>query len=206
MAPHHLTPAIPDLLAKDLHVVFCGINPGMRSALLGQHFAGRGNRFWPVLHASGFTPELVLPENARSLLRYRCGITSAVERPTVAASELKRSDFLEGGPSLEKKIRRYRPRFIAFLGKASCSAVLDSQGLGWGPQPTRFAGAKVWLLPNPSGLNCAFTFRTLTAMYRQLLEAVAAEKNELAALPREDRLAVTKVRSRFAPTKDGPTL
>jgi double-stranded uracil-DNA glycosylase len=173
---HQLPTGIPDILAPDLDVVFCGINPGMRSALLGQHFAGRGNRFWPVLHAAGFTPELVAAQNSRNLLVHRCGITSAVERPTVAASELKRGDFVAGRPALEEKILRFRPRFVAFLGKAAGCAVLEPRGLDWGPQTALFAGAKVWLLPNPSGLNCAFTFATLTRMYRELREAVAADR------------------------------
>src|ERR1700760_1179950 len=125
----HTPEGIADILAPDLDVVFCGINPGMRSALLGQHFSGRGNRFWPVLHAAGFTPELVAAQNSRSLLAHRCGITSAVGRPTVAASELKRADFVAGRPALEEKMARFRPRFIAFLGKAACSAVLDPRGL-----------------------------------------------------------------------------
>ncbi len=172
---NQLSIGIPDILAPDLDVVFCGINPGMRSAMLGQHFCGRGNRFWPVLHAAGFTPELFAAQNSRNLLAHRYGITSAVERPTVAANELKRADFLRGRPALEEKITRFRPRFIAFLGKAACSAVLHPRGLQWGSQATTFGGAHVWLLPNPSGLNCAFTFSTLTEMYRELRDAVAAD-------------------------------
>jgi TDG/mug DNA glycosylase family protein len=206
MSHNNLTPGIADILAKGLDVVFCGINPGMRSALLGQHFAGRGNRFWPVLHASGFTPNLVLAENARSLLSYCCGITSAVARPTVAASELKRADFIEGRAGLEQKIRRYRPRFIAFLGKAACSAILNPRGLCWGPQPTRFAGTKVWLLPNPSGLNCAFTIQTLTAMYHQLYEALSTKENKLSPTSIRKSIRVANLEPRSAYVKEGPTL
>jgi TDG/mug DNA glycosylase family protein len=85
---------LPDILAQGLGVVFCGINPGMRSAALGQHFATRSNRFWRVLYLAGFTSELILPQNARSLLSHGCGLTSAVERPTICAGELKRHDFI----------------------------------------------------------------------------------------------------------------
>jgi TDG/mug DNA glycosylase family protein len=162
---------LPDILANGLSVVFCGINPGLRSAVLGYHFAGRSNRFWRVLHLSGFTPEQILPENARSLLDYRCGLTSAVERPTVGANDLRRIDFIEGRPELERKIRQYGPRYIAFLGKPACSAIFNQRELPWGQQSMRFGGAKVWVLPNPSGLNRAFTLENLVTAYRELVEA-----------------------------------
>jgi TDG/mug DNA glycosylase family protein len=162
---------LPDILANGLNVVFCGINPGLRSAVLGYHFAGRSNRFWRVLHLSGFTPEQVLPENARSLLDYGCGLTSAVMRPTVCANDLRRSDFIEGRPELERKIQQYGPRYIAFLGKPACSAIFNQRELPWGCQPMRFGGAKVWVLPNPSGLNRAFTLENLVTAYRELVEA-----------------------------------
>src|ERR1700761_4175232 len=132
MANHASIPGLPDVLATGLNVVFCGINPGMRSARLGQHFAGRGNRFWPVLHRSGFTPRQIQPEDARALLSYGCGLTSAVQRPTVSASELRRSDFVLARPEVERKIRRYSPRNIAFLGKAACSALFNLRELSWG--------------------------------------------------------------------------
>jgi TDG/mug DNA glycosylase family protein len=162
---------LPDILATRLSVVFCGINPGMRSAQLGCHFAGRGNRFWPVLHLSGFTPGQILPENACSLLDYRCGLTSAVEKPTISANDLKRNDFIAARPKLERKIRRYAPRYIAFLGKPACSVIFNQREIPWGQQARRFGGAAVWVLPNPSGLNCAFTLPTLITAYRELFEA-----------------------------------
>lgn len=143
----------------------------MRSAALGHHFAGRGNRFWRVLHLAGFTPHEMLPENDRLLLRFGYGLTSAVERPTIGASDLKRSDFVEGRPALERKIQRYAPRYVAFLGKAQCSGIFGQREVLWGVQPERFGGAAVWVLPNPSGLNCAFTLESLTMLYRELLEA-----------------------------------
>jgi TDG/mug DNA glycosylase family protein len=164
---------LPDILANGLSVVFCGINPGLRSAVLGYHFAGRSNRFWRVLHLSGFTPEQISPEDARSLLDYRCGLTSAVERPTVGANDLRRSDFIEGRPELERKIQQYGPRYIAFLGKPACSAIFNQRELTWGGQPMRFGGARVWVLPNPSGLNRAYNLENLVTAYRELVEAAA---------------------------------
>lgn len=159
---------LPDVLAKDLSVVFCGINPGMSSAAVGYHFASRSNRFWRALHLSGFTPEQILPQNAGSLLDYRCGLTSAVERPTVSANDLRKDDFINARPELEQKIRQYSPRHIAFLGKPACSAIFDQREVRWGKQTMRFGGAQVWVLPNPSGLNRAFTLESLIAAYREL--------------------------------------
>jgi TDG/mug DNA glycosylase family protein len=163
---------LPDVLSEGLDVVFCGINPGMQSAALGHHFATRSNRFWHVLHLAGFTPERVLSENACSLLDYCCGLTSAVERPTVCASDLKRSDFVDGSSKLARKIEQFGPRYIAFLGKPACSAIFNQRAIPWGLQPMRFAGAAVWILPNPSGLNRAFTLEGLVSAYHELRVAV----------------------------------
>jgi len=163
---------LPDILQTGLKVVFCGINPGLRSATVGMHFANRSNRFWRVLHRSGFTPEEILPADSRSLLKYGCGLTSAVERPTVGASDLKRADFLHGRPVLERKIRRYRPQYLAFLGKLACSAIFNQREIAWGRQATPFGGAAVWVVPNPSGLNRAFPLAALTVAYQELFEAL----------------------------------
>jgi TDG/mug DNA glycosylase family protein len=166
---------LPDVLARGLNVIFCGINPGMKSAALGHHFATRSNRFWRVLHRSGFTPQQILPHGASSLLDYGCGLTSAVERPTVAASELSRSDFIAARPALERKIRRYAPRYLAFLGKVACSAIFNQRNLSWGKQDLTLGGAGVWVLPNPSGLNRAFNLEQLTTAYRALFTAIACQ-------------------------------
>jgi double-stranded uracil-DNA glycosylase len=163
---------LPDIVSTALHVIFCGINPGMRSAILGLHFANRSNRFWRVLHLAGFAPRQLEPREACLLLGYGYGITSAVERPTVSATELSRVDYAAARPGFERKIARYRPRFVAFLGKAACSVFLNQRGLSWGLQQTRIEGARVWVLPNPSGLNCAFTIGMLIDAYRELFEAV----------------------------------
>jgi TDG/mug DNA glycosylase family protein len=168
------TPPLPDVLSTSLDVVFCGINPGMRSAQLGYHFANRTNRFWRVIHLAGFTSRQLDPEEASMLLDYGCGLTSAVERPTVCAGDLNRTDFIEARPRFERKIRRYRPRYLAFLGKPACAAFFNQRELSWGRQSTSFGGATVWVLPNPSGLNCAFTLEMLTVAYKELFIAVAS--------------------------------
>jgi double-stranded uracil-DNA glycosylase len=164
---------LADVISSSLNVVFCGINPGMRSAAAGLHFANRSNRFWRVLHLAGFTTRQLEPEEARLLLDYGCGITSAVARPTVSATELTRADYIAARPFFERKIAKYRPRYLAFLGKPACSVFLKQRDLSWGLQPTTLGGSAVWVLPNPSSLNCAFTIGMLTDAYRQLFEAVA---------------------------------
>jgi len=164
---------LPDVISSSLEVVFCGINPGMKSATVGLHFANRSNRFWRVLYLAGFTARQLEPEEAHLLLDYGCGITSAVARPTVSATDLRRADFIAARPVFKRKIEKYRPRYLAFLGKSAYSAFLNQRDLSWGLQPTTFGGSAVWLLPNPSGLNLAFTIGMLTDSYRELFQAVA---------------------------------
>lgn len=160
--------ALPDVLQPGLSVVFCGINPGNQAAAEGHHFAGRNNRFWRVLHLAGFTPHQIAPEDDRSLLQYRCGLTTVVERPTAGADELAPHEFSAAAARLERKIRRHAPSVLAFLGKVAYAAITQQRGLAWGEQPTRFGGARVWLLPNPSGRNRSFTLDALVSAYRAL--------------------------------------
>ena len=164
---------LPDVISTSLNVVFCGINPGIQSAVVGLHFASRSNRFWRVLHLAGFTTRQLKPEEAHLLLDYGFGITSAVARPTVSATELSRADYVAARPTFERKIAKYRPRYLAFLGKPACSVFLNQRDVSWGLQPNPLGGSPVWVLPNPSGLNCAFTIGMLTDAYRQLFETVA---------------------------------
>jgi TDG/mug DNA glycosylase family protein len=129
-----------------------------------------------VLHLAGFTDRQLEPEEARLMLDYGYGITSAVDRPTVSATELTRADFIAGRPAFERKIARYRPRYLAFLGKPASLALLNQRNVSWGLQQTKFGGSAVWVLPNPSGLNRAFTIGELTDAYRELFEAVAPRR------------------------------
>jgi TDG/mug DNA glycosylase family protein len=164
---------LPDVISTSLNVVFCGINPGMRSAAVGLHFANRSNRFWRVLHLAGFTARQLEPEEARLLLDHGCGITSAVARPTVSATDLSRADYIAARPVFERKIVKYTPRYVAFLGKPACAVFLNQRDLSWGLQPTKLGESAVWVLPNPSGLNRAFPIGRLTDAYRELFEALA---------------------------------
>ena len=165
------TQPLPDLLRKGLYVVFCGINPGLSAARAGHHFSSPSNRFWRVLHLAGFTPRLIPPENDRTILQYGYGLTAAVERPTVRASELTSREFHEAAEELERKLRRFRPRFVAFLGKPAFAAIFRQESVDWGEQSMRFGGAEVWVLPNPSGLNRAFSLEELVIAYRELRTA-----------------------------------
>jgi len=162
---------LSDLLRKNLDVVFCGINPALSAAQAGHHFSSRSNRFWRVLHLAGFTPHVIRPENDRTVLQFGCGLTAAVERPTVRASELAGHEFHEAAAVLERKLRHYRPRFVAFLGKPAFAAIFRQRRVDWGPQVIRFGGAQVWVLPNPSGLNRAFNLDALATFYRELRTA-----------------------------------
>ncbi|MDR3535202.1 MAG: G/U mismatch-specific DNA glycosylase [Acetobacteraceae bacterium] len=163
--------ALPDIIAGQLEVVFCGINPGMTAAAAGHHFAGRSNRFWRVVHLAGFTPEEILPENDHTILRHRCGLTAVVERPTARADQLSAQEFIAVAAHFEQKIARYAPRFVAFLGKAAYSALSGRREIAWGSQSTALGGAAVWVLPNPSGRNRAFSLDQLVSAYSQLYRA-----------------------------------
>src|SRR5512143_3260954 len=103
---------LPDVMARDLTVVFCGINPGLYSAAVGHHFARPGNRFWPALHAAGITPTILRPEENRLMLRFRCGLTDLVERATARAEELAPAELLEGRHRPEAKLVRFQPRYV----------------------------------------------------------------------------------------------
>jgi TDG/mug DNA glycosylase family protein len=165
---------LEDILAERLAVIFCGINPGLTAAAQGHHFAGRGNRFWRTLHLAGFTPDEVRPEHDRTILHYQCGLTAVVERPTARADQLSLHEFTASAVAFEQKIARYAPRFVAFLGKAAYGALSGQRDVAWGPQSKTFGGASVWVLPNPSGRNRAFSLDQLVEAYRQLRLAARA--------------------------------
>jgi double-stranded uracil-DNA glycosylase len=165
---------LADVIDRGLVVLFCGVNPGLEAAATGHHFAGRSNRFWRTMHLSGFTPERLAPEADRSLLRYGCGLTTVVERPTARADQLSQQDFTAAAAAFDAKIVRYAPRFVAFLGKAAYCALSGRREVVWGPQPTATGGAATWILPNPSGRNRAFSFDQLVEAYGELHAAAFA--------------------------------
>jgi TDG/mug DNA glycosylase family protein len=166
---------LPDVISAGLAVVFCGINPGLRAVATGHHFEGRGNRFWQVLHLAGFTPETMRPEHDRDLLMHRCGLTTAVDRATARADQLSPGEFLDSSEALREKIETYHPEYIAFLGKSAYATISGRREIQWGPQSAAFGGSRVWILPNPSGLNRSFSLDDLVNAYRELYLAALSQ-------------------------------
>lgn len=165
-------PGLPDILAPGLRVVFCGLNPGADAAIAGHHFLGRGNRFWPVLYLGGFTPHQVAPQDDGSVLAFGIGLTAAVGRPTQRADQVATDEFAQAAEGLLEKLALAQPQWIAFLGKAAYAAMTGQRTIGWGEQPERFGGARVWILPNPSGLNRSYSKERLVEAYAQLQRAL----------------------------------
>ena len=173
---------VPDVIAPGLKVLMCGINPGLYTAAIGHHFGRPGNRFWPALHAAGITPRLLSPYEERELLDYGFGITNLVARATATAGELSREELIEGGRGLVAQIRRYRPRILAVLGVTAYRAAFGLPKAQLGPQESAigadpsggYPGARLWVLPNPSGLNAHYTLPDLARLYRQVKEAAEA--------------------------------
>lgn len=151
-------------------MLFCGINPGLYSAATGHHFARPGNRFWPALHAAGFTPRLLAPSEKALLLRSGYGLTNLVNRATAAADELSPAEFVAGRRRLLAKVRRYRPRVVAFLGMGAYCHAFGLRQAALGPQTERFGGARIWVLPSPSGLNANYQLPALVRLFRSLKE------------------------------------
>jgi len=156
---------LPDVLAPDLDVLFCGINPGLYSAATGYHFARPGNRFWPALYMAGFTPRLFQPHEQDELLGYGYGITNFVERATAGAAELSTAELQEGGEVLRQKVLRYQPEAVAVLGVTAYRTAFRLPKAGLGLQPGTIGAAKLWVLPNPSGLNAHYPPAALARTY-----------------------------------------
>ncbi len=163
--------AIADLVGPDLRVLFCGINPGTLSGDLGLHFARRGNRFWKLLCAGGFTGPVLLPAEQHTLPGLGIGITNLVGRATAAASEVSVAELREGAVQLEAKVAKLRPRCVVVLGLQAYRTAFLRTGAVIGRQPELLAGARLWLLPNPSGLQAHYQLQEMTEMYRALYES-----------------------------------
>ncbi|MEU9518946.1 G/U mismatch-specific DNA glycosylase [Streptomyces sp. NPDC048224] len=164
---------LPDVVADGLRVLFCGINPGLLSAATGHHFARPGNRFWPVLHRSGFTPRLLKPSEQELLPSYGLGITNVVARASARADELTAEEYREGGRLLTAKVARLRPRWLAVVGVTAYRTAFDERKAHVGPQERMFGSTRVWVLPNPSGLNAHWSVESMAEEFARL--RVAAE-------------------------------
>jgi len=162
---------LPDVIAPNLRVLFCGINPGLYTAAVGHHFARPGNRFWPALYKSGFTDRLVSPFEERELLKSGIGISNIVPHATASAAELNREDFARGGRLLARKVKKYRPRIVAILGVGAYRHAFNQPKAQVGEQTERIHAARVWVLPNPSGLNANYQLSELVRLFAELREA-----------------------------------
>jgi TDG/mug DNA glycosylase family protein len=163
---------LPDVIAPNLRVLFCGINPGLYTAAVGHHFARPGNRFWPALHKSGFTDRLVSAFDERELLKSGIGISNVVPHATASAAELTAQDLIAGGRRLAAKVKRYRPKVVAILGVGAYRHAFGKPKARIGEQTERIHDANVWVLPNPSGLNANYQLPDLVKLFKKLHAAV----------------------------------
>ena len=159
---------VPDLIAKNLIVLFAGINPGLYTAAIGRHFGRPGNRFWPALHGGGFTPRLFSPFEGSLLLDLKFGITNIVDRATARADELTDDELRAGGQRLEAKVKRWRPTVVAFVGIGPYRIVSGIKDARVGLQKAPFGGSHAWVLPNPSGLNAHYQPAALAQLFGDL--------------------------------------
>jgi TDG/mug DNA glycosylase family protein len=162
---------VRDVIARDLQVLFCGINPGLYTAAVGHHFARPGNRFWPALYASGFTERLLSPFEERELLERGYGITNVVPRTTATADLLTREEIVAGGKRLRARVLRYRPRILAVLGLGVYRTAFNQPKAKIGRQEDRIGETVLWVLPNPSGLNANYQAADLARLFTELREA-----------------------------------
>ena len=159
---------VPDLIAKNLIVLFAGINPGLYTAAIGRHFGRPGNRFWPALYGGGFTPRLFSPFEGSLLLDLKFGITNIVERATARADELTADELRAGGQRLQVKVERWRPTVVAFVGIGPYRIVSGIKEAQVGLQKDAFGGSHAWVLPNPSGLNAHYQPSDLKQLFGDL--------------------------------------
>ncbi len=170
---------INDLIRPGLHVLFCGINPGLYSGYTGYHFARPGNRFWPTLYAAGFTDRLLKPAEEHELLARGYGITNLAKRTTATAAELTAAELLAGGQRLLEKVHRYQPQVLAVLGISAYRTAFKQPRAQMGEQPDRMGTARLWVLPNPSGLNAHYTPTDLARVFREFRLTIEQEDNPM---------------------------
>jgi double-stranded uracil-DNA glycosylase len=161
---------VPDIIAPDLRVLFCGINPSLYSAVVQHHFARPGNRFWKTLHAAGFTDRLLHPSEDHQLLTFGYGLTNIVDRATARADELDIEELVAGHQQLAAKVQHYRPRCLAILGISAYRTAFKQPKATIGRQPEMLHNALIWVLPNPSGLNAHYQLDDLGQVYQELLK------------------------------------
>jgi TDG/mug DNA glycosylase family protein len=159
---------LQDIIAYDLKVLFCGINPGLYSAAVGHNFARPGNRFWRALFGANFTDRLLVPAEEGLLLQYHCGITNIVERATASADELETQELRDGAKELVKKVFCYKPEYLAVVGVTAYRIAFAAPKAKIGLQKERIGKTIVWVLPNPSGLNAHHQLPDLVRCFQEL--------------------------------------
>jgi TDG/mug DNA glycosylase family protein len=162
---------IPDVLPPRggrLAILFCGINPSLYSGATGRHFARPGNRFWPVLYAAGLVPRPLGPDDQEELPAYGLGITNLAARATARADELTTEELRDGRTRLEALVEAYRPDVLAIAGVTAYRTAFARPHAAIGPQDDRVGGARVWVLPNPSGLNASWTMPKLVSAFAEV--------------------------------------
>jgi TDG/mug DNA glycosylase family protein len=162
-----------DVLAPDLDIVFVGINPGLYTAAIGHHFGRPGNRFWKALHRAGLTDRLLEPWEDGTLPERGMGVTNLVARATASAAELRPDELAAGASALRRKLRRYRPRVVAFLGLDAYRCAFGSRQAHIGRRAEPLEGAVVWVLPNPSGLNASYQLPDFERLFGALRDDLA---------------------------------
>ncbi len=161
-----------DIIAPDLDILFCGINPSLYSVVVGHHFARPGNRFWKAIHLAGFTDRLLRPDEDRSLLHYGYGVTNIADRATARADQLTPEELITGHQQLAAKVEQYRPKVLAVLGISAYQTAFAQPKATIGQQSDSIHDAIIWVLPNPSGLNAHYQLDDLVRSYQELLIAV----------------------------------
>jgi TDG/mug DNA glycosylase family protein len=163
-------PPLRDRIRPGVRVLFVGINPGIRSALTGHHFAGFSNRFWKLLFESRLVPERITYEDDDRLPDWGYGVTNIVARPTPGIDTLKPEEYVSGGKRLHAKIRRYRPAVVALVGVTVFRAMFPERkgSVTLGPQEERIGDSVVFVLPNPSGRNANFAYVEMLSALRAL--------------------------------------
>lgn len=183
--PALATLRLEDRIEPGVRVLFVGINPGVRSAVTGHHFAGFSNRFWKLLAESGLVPEPITFESDHRLPEFGFGMTNLVARPTPGINDLARAEYVEGWKALEEKIRRYRPEIVALVGVTLYRAIepllagevdrktrTRSRPIAFGPQPATVHGAQIFVLPNPSGRNANYSYAEMLAAFTALAKGI----------------------------------
>ena len=160
---------LKDCVVEGVEILFVGINPGVRSDAIGHHFAGFSNRFWKLLYESTLTPEPLRAEDDRRLCEWGLGITNLIPRMTPGIDTLERHEYASGLQVLRRKVRRWKPAVVAFVGVSLYRFVFDTRGpVKLGLQEETFEGAAVFVLPNPSGRNAHFSYAQMLKAFKAL--------------------------------------